>query len=72
MRSITVIPCFTVNHTNRPTPISATRDDPAVLLRAPKDLLRKLQLIAAANGRSRNTEIIARLMASLESDSAAS
>ncbi len=39
----------------------ATKDDPAVLLRVPKPVLKKVNEAAAKSGRSRNTEILIRL-----------
>lgn len=41
----------------RKAPI-ATRNDPAVLVRFPKNLLKKVESARAASGRSRNTEIL--------------
>jgi hypothetical protein len=42
-------------------PLIASRDDPPVLLRLPKTVLRQVNDAAAKAGRSRNTEIIYRL-----------
>ena len=39
----------------------ASRDDPPILLRLPKEVLNKVNRAAAQAGRSRNTEIIYRL-----------
>lgn len=43
----------------------ATRNDPSVLLRCPKNLLEAVDSAAAKGGRSRNTEILVRLSQSL-------
>lgn len=47
---------------------TATRKDPAVLIRFPRDVLKKVEAASAASGRSRNTEILYRLQLGLQSD----
>jgi predicted HicB family RNase H-like nuclease len=44
----------------------AAKDDPALAIRLPSDLLAALTAAAARAGRSRNSEIIMRLRQSLE------
>lgn len=51
---------------------TATRKDPAVLVRLPRDVLKKVDAASAASGRSRNTEIIYRLQLALQADAAQS
>lgn len=49
--------------------VTAKRKDPAVLVRFPKPMLKELNHRAATNGRSRNSEILVRLAASLKANS---
>ena len=51
---------------------TATRKDPAMLLRLPKALKQKIDAAARQSGRSRNTEVLARLAKSFTPEGAAS
>lgn len=51
--------------------VVAKRKDPQALLRLPPDLLKKIDQVAASNGRSRNTEIVVRLRQSVAAEEAA-
>lgn len=58
-----VTPC---NHKPQKTTMIASKQDPAVTVRFPKPVLDAATRAAKRNGRSRNSEIVARLAESLK------